>query len=474
MMITLSQARMSRLSRQLHRSALAALTILLTRSAHAQSPEITSDELLSRLTKLADSLAKRDELSGVVLVTKDGQPVFERAYGFADREARRANTVGTTFNISSIGKRFTQVATGQLEAAGKLHLDSTIASVWPDYPNRDVAQAVTIRQLLEHRSGIAGDIFQRPMTLRRNRDYIALFASDSLHFKPGTREEYSNAGYVVLGEIIARASGEDYYAYVKRHVFDPAAMTASGFFARDSLPPSAAIGYTRKGSAAWARAEDVQPRRGSAAGGAYTSARDLLKFILANRSGQLGVPMDSRRSVIAGGSPGSNGVVAEGLPGGYDLIVLENLDPPSADAIVAPVMSWLGAGGPGPERRIAAGAASRPVKSEGAAKLPASPVGRIAADYLRAYNSGEPDSVRAFFDTEVTADSTRPTAVRVERYKSIFADNGRLELVSVDDETPISLTITVNTARNQPMSMTFGVEPGGGHRLTSLQLNISR
>jgi CubicO group peptidase (beta-lactamase class C family) len=444
--------------------------------ANAQAPKIGTDELLARLTTLADSLATRDALSGVILVAKDGQPIFEHAYGLADRESRRANTVGTSFNVSSIGKRFTQVAIGQLEAAGKVHLDSTIASVWPDYPNHDVARTVTIRELLEHRSGVGGNIFQRFATLRSNSDYLPLFANEPLHFAPGTREEYSNAGYVVLGEIVARASGESYYSYIQKLVFDPAAMTSSGYFARDSLPSFAAIGYTRQRAgggdasptAPLLRAESMQPNRGSAAGGAYSSARDLLKFILANRAGTLGLPVDLRRSIVAGGSPGSNGVVAEGLPGGYDLIVLENLDPPAADAIVQPVMSWLGAAGPGPARRNAAAGAT------GAAKLPDSPVGRIAAHYLRAYNSGESDSVRRFFDTEAVSDSTRPTALRVERYKAIYADNGKLELATVDEATPTSLTVTVNGAQGHSMSMTFTVEPAEPHRLASLQLNISR
>ncbi len=455
-----------------------ALALSVASVGGAQTPKIGTEELLARLTKLTDSLAARGALSGVILVTKDGQPIFEHAYGFADREARRANTVGSSFNLSSIGKRFTQVAVAQLAAAGKLHLDSTIASVWPDYPNREVARIVTIRELLEHRSGIGGDIFQRFSTLRSNAAYIPLFVNDPLHFTPGTREEYSNAGYVVLGEIVARASGESYYEYVQKHIFDPAGMTSSGYFSRDSLPPFASVGYTRQregvaeaaAAAPLMPAESIQPSRGSAAGGAYSSAGDLLKFIRSSRAGTFGLPIDAQRSIVAGGSPGSNGVVAEGLPGGYDLIVLENLDPPAADAIVQPVTTWLGAAGPGPARRIVGGGNG----AGAAATLPDSPVGRIAAHFLRAYNSGEPDSVRRFYDAEAVSDSTRPTSLRVERYKTIYAENGRLELATVDEATPTSLTVTVNASRGGTMSMTFTVERAEPYRLASLQLNISR
>lgn len=84
-------------------------------------------------------------LFGVVVLARNGAPVYERAYGFADREARHSNRVDTAFNIGSINKVFTETAIRQLMAAGKLDLDSTLAHYWPDYPNPEVARRVTIR-----------------------------------------------------------------------------------------------------------------------------------------------------------------------------------------------------------------------------------------------------------------------------------------------------------------------------------------
>src|SRR5688500_9106174 len=127
-----------------------------TLPAQASSP-ISEAELVRRLGVTLDSLAHLDQFSGVVLLAKNGAPVFERAYGFADREAKRPNTVETAFNIGSINKQFTAIAVRQLAADGKLHLDSTLATYWPDYPNRDVARRVTIRQMMSHRSGIGGN-----------------------------------------------------------------------------------------------------------------------------------------------------------------------------------------------------------------------------------------------------------------------------------------------------------------------------
>jgi CubicO group peptidase (beta-lactamase class C family) len=465
--------------------ALALVTILAcgdrARAQSADAAPIAADAIVARLSSLADSLEKRHELSGVILLAKDGAPVFEHAYGLANVESRRANTVETSFNLSSIGKRFTQVAIAQLVAAGKLSLDSTIASVWPDYPNAEVARQVTIRQLLEHRSGIGGNIFANPSQSRTNRDYLPLFVHEPLRFAPGTRQEYSNAGYIVLGEIISRVSHEDYYAYVRRHIFDPAALTEAGFFARDSLPPFAAIGYTRRSKAGESpapnaplvSAADVQPRRGSAGGGSYASARDLLKFLRANRAGAFGTPVERERSVIAGGSPGSNGVVAEGLPGGYDLIVLENLDPPAADAIVTPVMTWLGVPPSSSQKRVVAGAPSRPAVTA-SVTLPETRAGKVVADYLRAYNSGDPETMKHFFDTEAVSDSTRPTAARVETYRKIYDDNGALEVASVDNATATSLAITAKSAKGQTLSLSFEIEEGASGKLKRLAVNMTR
>jgi CubicO group peptidase (beta-lactamase class C family) len=99
-----------------------------------------------------DSLARNREFSGVVLVARGGVPQFERAYGMCDREAGKANTVETAFNLGSINKFFTGIAIRQLAAAGKLDIDSSLARAWPDYPNQDVARRVTIRQILLPRS----------------------------------------------------------------------------------------------------------------------------------------------------------------------------------------------------------------------------------------------------------------------------------------------------------------------------------
>ena len=324
--------------------AIAALVAAAPVVAQTRPSPIPEPDLVARLAKTVDSLVKLDEFSGVVVLAKNGAPVFEKAYGYADREAKRPNNVETAFNIGSINKLFTSIAIRQLAAQGKLDLDSTLAKYWPDYPNTDVARRVTIRQILNHRAGIAGDIFAAPPgktrhAVRHNRDYLQLFVDQPLNFEPGTRQQYSNAGYILLGMLVERLSGQDYYRYVQEHVYGPAGMARTGHWPVDSLPPNTAIGYTRD-DGGLQRNTAFLPGRGSAAGGGYTTAHDLLRLLTALR--QKSIANAPNNAAIAGGAGGLNGVVEGGLPGGYDLIVLANLDPPAAERVSRMVRGWLG------------------------------------------------------------------------------------------------------------------------------------
>jgi len=151
------------------------------------------------MTTSLDSLAKAGQFSGVALLAKNGAPVFQHAYGMSDRERHIANNPETAFNLGSINKVFTQIAILQLRTAGKLDLDSTLAKYWPDYPNKEVARKITIRQLMRHTSGIGGNIFDPLVGGKRNdirtpKDYLPLFVNQPLAFEPGTRNAYSNAG----------------------------------------------------------------------------------------------------------------------------------------------------------------------------------------------------------------------------------------------------------------------------------------
>lgn len=314
------------------------------------SPARTDDELASVAKALVDNLSARDEFSGVVLVAKGGKAIFQAVCGFADKDRKISNTPGTKFNIGSINKAFTSIAIHKLAREGKLSLDDTIKKFLPSYPNAEARGKVTVRHLLTMTSGI-GDIFgeryqKTPKEkLRTIAGFMPLFADKPLEFAPGTRRQYSNGGYVVLGAIIEKVSGQDYYTYVRNHVYLPAGMIETDSYEKDAALLDRATGYTRRGDD---DGEDMQvrrnnyptlPGRGSSAGGGYSTAGDLLKFVSALKDGKLWSPELSAPGGfgIAGGAPGLSAAVEWDPEHGYCVIVLSNYDPPSAERVAAQI-----------------------------------------------------------------------------------------------------------------------------------------
>ena len=231
--------------------------------------------------RFLDRLVRADVFSGVVVVARDGKPIYQRAVGLADRRWNVANRVDTRFNIASIGKMFTAVAIAQLVQKGALSYDDTLAKLLPEYPNRDLARRVTVRHLLSHTSGIAPALdldrsFRRG--LRTVKAYLPTTEMDSLRFEPGTRLEYSNYGYTLLGAIVERASGRDYYDYVREHVYRPAGMTRSDSYELDTDPDNLATGYMDAPNGERRSNVFMLPVKGIPSGLGYGTALDLVRF----------------------------------------------------------------------------------------------------------------------------------------------------------------------------------------------------
>jgi D-alanyl-D-alanine carboxypeptidase len=347
------------------------ITLLLSLTLFQQSQRLSEQQAIAATKTKIDSQVAADRFSGVVLIAKAGKPIFDAAYGMADREKKIPNTVDTKIRFGSMGKMFTGVAIVQLVESGKLALDDPISKFIPDYPNKDVA-AVTIYQLLTHTGGTGdffGDEFQSHSDeLKELKDYVALFGNRGLRFPPGTRWEYSNYGYILLGRIIEVASGQRYNDYVHDHIFEPAGMHATGIH-EDSLVAHLAIGYSRGGpgaqqegpleSTAGMAALDL----GTSAGGGYSTVGDFLRFANALEShrllnahdtellttgkvdtptpgaryafgfGDQIMPDGVRRIGHSGGTPGQNGRLSIFPASGYFVVVLANMDPPAGDII---------------------------------------------------------------------------------------------------------------------------------------------
>lgn len=336
--------------------------------------KLPPDELGKDIDSKLEELTRRDQFSGVALIAKDGKAIWQKAYGFQDRERKIPVNLETRFRLGSMNKMFTSVAIAQLVEAGKLKFTDTVAAVLPDYPNKEVAQKITVEQLLTHTSGL-GDIFnpkfdQLKDTLHEIKDYLPLFASEPLRFEPGKGWSYSNAGFILLGLVIEKISGESYYDYVQHHIYDLAQMKASGDSPKTERPQNLAIGYTKEGGKLQPNWETL-PWRGMSAGGGDSTVGDLLKFATALRSNALvsaemtktittgkvdpgpGFPgkyaygfndnrVSDRRIVgHGGGAPGMNAELSIVWDSGYAVIVLSNLDPPAAQNVAGYILDRL-------------------------------------------------------------------------------------------------------------------------------------
>jgi D-alanyl-D-alanine carboxypeptidase len=312
-------------------------------------PKADEQEFTAAVRAFLEAQTKADEFSGVVLVAKDSRTILHEACGFADRDKRVPNRKDTKFNLGSINKNFTRVAIHQLVREGRLSLDDPIKKFLRDYPNAQAAEKVTVRMLLSMTSGIGdffGDRFDATPKekIRTLQDYLALFADKPLEFEPGTSNRYSNGGYIVLGLILEKASGVDYYTYVRENIFKPCGMADTDSFPRDADTPNLARGYTREGgSEGNARILNFAtlPGRGSSAGGGYSTAGDLLKYVLALKEKKIYLPDIAGGLGIAGGAPGINSVLEWDARSGYTVIVMTNFDPPTAGHTARQVVGWL-------------------------------------------------------------------------------------------------------------------------------------
>ncbi|MFN0183430.1 MAG: serine hydrolase domain-containing protein [Aquabacterium sp.] len=328
---------------------------------------------------LRAELSARPDFVGVALMRQRGQTRLA-AQGAADDTGRPLDDQDR-FNIGSVSKMFTAVAVAQLVERGRLALDGPIGR-WVDPLDAEVA-AVTLRQLLTHSAGLGN--FYTPDNLTamqaagRLADLLPLARDTRPRFTPGTRFQYSNNGFLLLGLAVERASGMSFDAYLREQVFTPAGMAATSL--RPEGPRLAAQGFTRlppigvgppprmaasPGSSGGPppmptgplRAADEARLPGTSAGGAYSTAGDLMRFFDALQAGRL-VGVATLRELTRpqieslpgqhyglgfglvrweghegyGHNGGAPGVNAEAMVFPADdlvLIVLSNRDPPGA------------------------------------------------------------------------------------------------------------------------------------------------
>jgi CubicO group peptidase (beta-lactamase class C family) len=338
----------------------------IPRPAEFPVEHMGQSELLAALREKLEKDSATDKFAGTVIVAKDGKVIFKGAYGMADREKKIPNALDTKFRIGSMNKMFTATSILQLVQAGKMSLNDPMGKYISDYPNKEVASKVTIQQLLTHTGG-TGDIFGPEFEAHRKelktlQDYVNLYGKRGLEFEPGSRWEYSNYGFLLLGVVVERVSGKNYYDYVNENIYGPAGMAASGSLTEDQVVANRSVGYTHFGGSGLQPNTDTLPYRGTSAGGGYSTVEDLLKFASAVTNHKA---LDAKNTELlttgkvntargvkyafgfmdddtdatmrhfghGGGAPGMNGDLEIYPQSGYVIAVLSNLDPPAASRI---------------------------------------------------------------------------------------------------------------------------------------------
>jgi CubicO group peptidase (beta-lactamase class C family) len=251
----ISGVSMGRLRRacRIHWSLILALLALLAACAPlSNAPGAPASATLTpmgaRLDTFLSGLAQSGNLRGSVLVARGDTVLLSRGYGVADEASGAPNSATTRFRIGSITKQFTAMAILILQEQGKLRVEGSVCSYLSDCP--DAWRPVTLRHLLTHTSGVPDytnfpdfpSLIGAPATLDQ---LIARIRSLPLEFTPGARWSYSNSGYILLGAVIERVSGQSYSAFLQDHIFGPLGMGDTGYDVNSPPSPQHATGYLR-------------------------------------------------------------------------------------------------------------------------------------------------------------------------------------------------------------------------------------
>jgi len=259
--------------------------------------KIPDEKALKDLDAYVTKETEEERFSGVILLAKSGISFYKKAYGLASRRFLVPNRVDTKFNIGSMNKMFTAVAIAQLVEDGKLSFNDPIGIYLDkEWITQDAGEKVKIHHLLTHTSGFGSffndKFFKASKELFRYvNDYKCLIVDEKIQFEPGSKFSYSNTGFMLLGAIVEKVTGQDYFDYIRENIYLLANMHNSDCFEMDKPVSNLAIGYgkvkEKDGKEHWENNLYKHSIRGGPAGGGFSTAEDLLNFSIAIRSNKL-------------------------------------------------------------------------------------------------------------------------------------------------------------------------------------------
>ncbi len=337
-----------------------------------QEPPLSQDELVSQTRALVNRLIAEGAFSGAVLLAKGDDVLLAMAGGEASKAFHVPNNVETKFNLGSMNKMFTATAVMRLIEQGRLALDDPLAKFLDEtWLPREVTGAITIRHLLTHSSGLGSYFNQTYFSssrelFRRLDDYKPLLKGEKPAFKPGSRFGYSNTGMFLLGVVIEKVAGEDYFAHIRKAIYEPAGMKNTDCYEMDVPVENLAIGYSRDPSSptGWRNNLYKHVIKGGPAGGGFSTVGDLHRFARALVKGTyvsaagleamwtdhlaagygfgFSVSRGPAGRVVghSGGFPGINSRLDIYLDSGYVVAVMSNVDQ-GAQLITGRIGEWL-------------------------------------------------------------------------------------------------------------------------------------
>lgn len=232
-----------------------------------------------------------ESFNGVISIEEHGKWLFKQAYGEADLANQRLNRLETKFSMASASKIFIAVAILQLIEGKFIKFESTIGELLPMNWHH-IDKSITIRQLLTHTSGIP-DYFDESSDsdyaklwenypnyrMRTPEELLPLFLHKRMIFPKGQKFQYSQSGYVVLSLIIEAITQLPFERYLEKMIFVPCGMEDTGYYELDRLPLHCATGYCldEESQTYYSNIYSLDVK-GSGAGGAYTTAKDMERF----------------------------------------------------------------------------------------------------------------------------------------------------------------------------------------------------
>lgn len=320
---------------------------------------IDKDILSDKVDTYIQKYESLDIFSGAIVIAQNGEPLYSKAFGLANRDRNQPNTLQTKYLIGSMNKDFTRVIVLQLIAEDKLKWGDKMVTYLSDF-NQQGASEITVRELADHTSGFGDyeswDYVELPYPKKNMETILEIAKNQELLFQPGTASEYSNVGYVLLGAIIEKITGNSYIQNVRERIVEPLGMKNT--YLNDILnKPDRTIGYMKTINGI----EDTEivlaePRPD---GGFWCTPSDLLLFYQNLFYGNKLIPenirttdsyfkrlipsFDKANSIeyLAGGTNGHNSVIAQFLKENISIIVLANMDEPVAEKVADGIVDIL-------------------------------------------------------------------------------------------------------------------------------------